>query len=124
MASQLEIRAQLALTLAQYLDEESSEYPVLHIDEVGRIVASYTNVDVLLEVQATAPALALASDTPCRRYLAPSATAAIGFITEVEAVRQCTNSPYLRIHTGLGPSSPGNDLCISRIANVCGGTTL
>ena len=105
-------------SLANYLDQMFSDYPVLFLDESeGGLVASYARVDVDIRVEASGASIKKAGTAP-NRFIASSPAAALSFIVAVEAHRQRSAVPYLQFHTGQGPSSPGNVACMCLTAKA------
>lgn len=111
-----------ASSLANYLDQMFSDYPVLFLGQGGeRLVASYSRVDIDIRVEPGCKSVQQAGKDS-NHFMAPSLAAALSFIVEVEALRQQSAVPYLQFQTGHGPSSAGNNACMCRTANACGGT--
>lgn len=118
---QLPSNETVASSLADFLDQMFSDYPVLvHDGSEGRLVASYARVDIDIRVEDGGDRVRKAGATP-NRFIAPSLAAAISFIAEVEALRQRSSVPYLQFQTGHGPSPPANAACMCRTAKGCGG---
>lgn len=111
-------------SLANYLDQMFSDYPVLFLGQGGeRLVASYARVDIDIRVEPECKSVQQAGKGS-NRFMAPSLAAALSFIVAVEALRQRSGVPYLQFQTGHGPSSAGNMACMCLTAKACGGAGL
>lgn len=101
-------RLPTAISLASYLDDMFSDYPVVTVEE-GALVASYSRVEVKIRFETGCPDIRRVGRST-NRFTAPSLSSALEFITAVEAVRQSSAYPYLQFQTGWTPNSAGNDL--------------
>lgn len=97
----------LTLYVAKFLDENCSDYPILHIEQCGRrLIASYSRVDIELKVRADCGQIVPNKGSKSRLF-SPSLSAALAFVTDVEAIRQQRIEPFLQFHADSGPSSSG-----------------
>lgn len=100
MTSAWEARSQfdesLVHGLAEVLDSKGSGWPVLQLDAEGRrLSVAYARLNVLVHIEPTSAGVRPHSDEPMN-FSAPSATAALSFVTAVEAKRQGTETPNMR----------------------------
>ena len=87
--------------LAKYLDEISSDYPIVAIDERGAVVmAGYAHTDVTVTIDQKSLGVQAIART-ANRFVAHSLPDALSFLVEVEAIRQQRTAPYLQFSQGL-----------------------
>lgn len=86
----------LVQNLAELLDSKGSGWPVLQLDtEGGRLTAAYARLAVFVVIEPASPDVHQAGAEPTC-FAAPSATAALSFVTAVESVRQGSQTPNVR----------------------------